>query len=286
MVVQAAVADPTSVEGALIRGPWAEEIISRACEGALAAGRLVEYGTDPAQQVQEMAALPAVDADAICLTASNFNSAAAAQTLNAGQLDGAIGRDRIAPCRTITCFFDADAGWDTPTGQCRIDIYGHDAAGAEIWDTVVKVNGSGSVTLTTAKAFASVYRIDIEECNAGTGTGTVGVSNLRVELSPADYPGLSIYRAAREPGTALRNFTDNAALDILMRGRLMCVPEHAVAQGDQVYVRVLAAGNDLRGQLTGQDGADTPATYAKLAGAKWVSAAAADGFARVELAGI
>ena len=286
MVVQAAVADPTFIEGGLVRGPWPEEVISRVCEGDLAAGRLMEWGTLPAQQAMEMAALPAVDADAICLTASNFISDAAAQTLDAGDMDGVIGRDRIAPCRTVTVFFDADPGWDTPTGQCRIDIYGHDALGAEIWDTVVKINGSGSVTLTTAKAFASTYRIDIEECNAATGTGTIGVSNLRLELSPSDYPGLSIYRAAKEPNTVLRNFADNQPLDILMKGRLMAVPEHAVVQGDQVYVRVLAgAGDLLRGRLTGQDGADTPTTYSKLAGAKWVSAAAAGGFAIVELAG-
>jgi hypothetical protein len=67
---------------------------------------------------------------------------------------------------------------------------------------------------------------------------------------------------------------------------MIAVPEHAVSPGDDVYVRVLTAGADIVGQLTGMDGATTPGIYAKLLGAKWRTAAAADGLAVVELAGV
>jgi hypothetical protein len=287
MVVQAAVAAPTPVEGQLIQGPWAEETESYTTEGALQAGRLLAYGTDRATQAAEMGALPAADPNAIMLVGTFLSNALTATTYTGAQLDGVIGGDRIAaPCRTVTVTFDADAGWDTPSGACRVDIYGHDADGGEVHDTIQKENGSGAGTYTTAIVFASVYRIDVEATNANTGAGTVGVSNARMECSPADYAGIALYNPAKEPNTASRNFAYNEPFSTLRRGRIAAVPEHAVTDGDQVYVRVLAAGADLAGQMTGQDGAATPGTYAKLAGAKWRRASVADAMSIVELAGV
>lgn len=284
-MVQAAVADPTSIEGALIKGPWAEEIISRTCETDLAAGRLLKRGTDPETQVREMPVLPTADVDSIA-TAAVVLAAVTAQEITSGNFDGVIGADKIAPCMTLSINFDASTDWDIAAG-INVVFYGHDALGAEIMDnTINKPTGSGAVAYHTQQAFASVYMVTISAGSAATGgAATIGTTVDKVECSPADFPGLSIYRPIKEPNTALRNFAQYEAVDVLMRGRLMCVPEHAVSYGDQVYVRYLEAGNDLRGQLTGQDGAATPATYAKLAGAKWVSAAAADGYAIVELAG-
>lgn len=286
MVVQAAVVDPTAVEGAIANGNWPMEIDSRICEGALQAGRLLVWGTNRAEQIAEMAALPAAAPAAICTAAVFVSNALTASTVLAGAFDGATGRDRIAPCRTVTVTFDADAGWDSPAGATLVDIYGYDAFGAEIWDSIQKENGSGAGTYTTRQAFSMVKHIDISATNANTGTGTVGLSNDFVELSQRDYPGVALYRAGKQPNTAARNFADGESASILRRGRFIAVPEHAVTDGDDVYVRVLAAGADLRGQFTGQDGADTPATYAKLAGAKWRLAALADAFSIIELAGV
>ena len=285
-MVQTAVADPAMRKGQVIQGPWPQEIHSRIAEGALAAGNLVQYGTDKERQVQELAALPAADVDAIA-TAAVIGSAVTAQSIQSGTFDGATGRDRIIPARTVSVNFDANADWDTPSGECRVDIYGYDALGAYIKDTVSRPNqGAVAFADSTMKAFATVIQIDIEACNGATGTATVGLSNDRIELSPKDYPGLACYESMAEPNTTAREFADEDPVAVLFRGRICSVPEHAVSIGDDVFVRVLAAGNDLRGQLTGQDGADTPATYARLAGAKWVSVAAADGVAKVELAGV
>jgi hypothetical protein len=248
----------------------------------------VAFGTDRATQIAEMPVLPAVDADAIMTAGIFVSNALTATTLAAGVFDGVIGRDRIGtPCRPITITFDADAGWDAPSGACRVDIYGHDAFGAEVDDTIQKENGSGAGTYTTAQCFASVHRVDVEATNANTGTGTVGVSNARVELSPSDYPGLAMYNPAKEPNTATRNFADGQPVTVMTKGKMFAWPEHAVTDGDEVYVRVLAgAGDLLRGRLTGMDGKDTPGTYGKLAGAKWRRAAGAGVISIVELAGV
>lgn len=282
-MVQTAVADPSMRKGQVIQGPWPQDIISRVCEGAITAGNLVQYGTDPERQVQPMAALPAADVDAIA-TAAVIGSAITAQNIGATTFDGAVGRDRITPARTVSVNFDASADWDTPSGECRVDIYGFDAAGTRIKDSVSRPN-SGAVVYaaSTRLAFAAVTETDIEACNGAGGTATIGLSNDTVELSPNDFPGLAVYELMMEPNTAAAEFADEAEIAVLTHGRICSIPEHAVSIGDDVYVRVLEAGADLRGQLTGMDGADTPATYAKLAGARWVSAAAADAPAKVEL---
>jgi hypothetical protein len=287
-MVQTAVADPVLREGMIYRGPWPQEILSRISEGNIGFGRLVDYGTDPVTQAREIPALPAADVDAI-MTAAVFASAAAAQDIASGTFDGVIGFDRISPCRTITVTFDASGDWDTPSGECRIDIYGNDAAGIEIKDTVSRANGAGAVTLTTRKAFADVTRVHVEACNGAGGTATMGVSNGYVELTQRDYPGVACFTKFLEPNVTVAPVYEIATriqFDILVRGHIVVIPEHAVSIGDQAYIRVLAAGNDVRGQFAGADGASTPTTYAKLVGATYQSNAAADNPAVVELKGL
>lgn len=283
-MVQTAIADTIHRPGQVIRGPWTETILSRVAGGNLMSGRLVKWGTDPELQAIELPALPAADVDAIA-TAAVIASAITAQSIGANLFDGVIGRDRITPCRTISVNFDASADWDTPAGECRVDIYGHDASGAAIHDQVARPNvGALAHAASTRLAFADVYRIDIEACNGAGGTATVGVSNDLVELSLADY-GVALFEAIKEPVSALYDFEQYDAVNVCSKGVVDVQVEHAVSVGDAVFVRVLAAGLDYRGQFTGQDGADTPATYARLAGARFMSAAAIDGYAHLELMG-
>jgi hypothetical protein len=241
-MVQTAVADPVLREGQIFNGPWPQKILSRIAGGNIGFGRLVDYGTDPETQVQEIPVLPVADVDAI-MTAAALASAAAAQDIASGNFDGAIGRDRISPCRCVTITFDADAGWDTPSGECRIDIYGTDASGASIKDTISKANGSGAVTITTRKAYAQVDRVHVEACNAATATATMGVSNDVVELTQRDYPGVAAFYRMKEPNVTTAPVYEIAQydeVDVLEEGRVVVVVEHAVSVGDQAYVRVLA----------------------------------------------
>ena len=287
-MVQAAVADPVLREGQIYNGPWPSKVLSRIAEDDIGFGRLVDFGTDPEIQVQEIPLLPVADVDAIA-TAAIAVSAAAAQDIASGTFDGVIGRDRISPCRCITMTFDASVDWDTPSGECRVDFYGTDALGASVKDTISKANGSGAGAITTRIAFAQCDRYHVEACNGAAGTATIGVSNDVVELSQRDYPGVAAYQALKEPNIVVAPVYEIAQyddVDVVQVGQIVVVPEHAVSVGDQAYVRVLLAGNDVRGQFAGQDGADTPATYAKLAGATYMTAAAADGLAVVQLRGV
>lgn len=284
-MVQSSVADPTLRAGQIVRGPWPSEKLSRVAGGDLAVGNLVKFGTDPETQCIELPALPSADDDAIA-TAAVIGSSTSAQSIDASSFDGAIGRDRITPCRSITVDWDASADWDTPSGECRVDIYGVDASGAAIKDTVVRPN-SGAVAYddSTRLAFAMVTLVDIEACNGAGGTATIGVSNDVVELSPSDYPGVALYEAMKEPNTTAREIAQYDDVNVMTKGVVGVTVEHAVSVGDAAYVRVLEAGSDLRGQFTGQDGADTPATYARLAGARYRSSASADAVAMLELVG-
>ena len=287
-MVQAAVADPSLRRGQLMSTPAESRVISRFAEGALADGNLVGFGTDAETQCLEIAALPAADGDAI-MTAAALGSAVAAQSLDAANFDGATNRDRIAPAQAVTVTFDAAnlVDWDTASGECRIDIYGVDALGADIKDTIARPNGAAFATVfATELAFASVYHVDVEACNAAAGTAVMGLNSSRTGLSAKDFPGVALYESMKEPNTAARLYADEEAVSILIEGRVAVIVEHAVSVGDDAYVRVLAAGADLTGQWTGQDGADTPATYARFPGAKFTTAAAADAVAVLELRGV
>jgi hypothetical protein len=282
-MVQTAVSDPTLRKGQIVEG-WPQGVISRAAGGDLAAGSLVKWGTSPEQQVIELPALPAADPDAI-MTAAALASSAAAQSIDASSFDGATGSDRIAPAATITVTFDGSADWDTPSGECRVDIYGVDASGASVRDTVAKPNGSGAGAYETEVAFASVTHVDVEACNGAGGTATMGTGTSRYELSQKDYPGVALYESIKEPNTDAREFAQYEDVAVLKSGIVAVQVEHAVSSGDDAYVRVVAAGTDLRGQWTGQDGAETPATYARFPAARFVSSADADGIAHLEIGG-
>jgi len=272
-------------EGALAEGPYDAE--SYVAEGALKFGLIVDFGTNPRTQVRAMPVLPAVDVDAIMTAAQCVSNIAGATYSTAAHFNGAIGHDRISPCRTVSMTFEAANinDWNTPAGECLVEIYGLDEDGNPAKDAVSRPNNAATATYHTAMAFSSVTRIDIPACNGAAGTATVGVSNERVALGRADYPGIVIYDPATESFAATTEVDDNDQCSVLSAGKFWAMTEHAVSPGDDVYVRVLLAGADVRGQLTGQDGAAVPATYAHLSNARWRSVAAADNLAIVELKG-
>jgi hypothetical protein len=275
--------DPVLRQGQLYDDS-AHQIDSWIAEGDIRCGLLVARGTEPERQAAPLPVLPVADVDAIKTT---FNSAAAAQTFaGAADLDGAIGIDSITPARSVTVSFDASADWNSPSlPGIRITVYGHDADGNTNFNIIFHQNGIGAETVATAQAFSKVTRIDFEESVGAGGTATIGVSNDVVELGRLDYPGIALYDPLREPNTAVAEIDDEEQFNVLRNGRIVCVPEHAVSPGDDVYVRILLAGADVRGQLTGQDGAGTPGTYAHLTSAHWITTTAADGLGAIELGG-
>ncbi len=287
-MVQTAISDPSLREGQIIDGWWTSHRVSKRVEGSdgMSFGRMVEHGTDPAKQVQEPAATPAADDDAI-MTAAVLTSDNSAQSIWAAAFDGAIGRDRIAPCRCLTISFDGSADWDTPSGECRVDAYYYDADGGKVVDTIAKPNGSGAGVYTFGIPASMVEHVDVEACNGGGGTATMGVATIGatspVALALEDYPGVSIYRPITEPASDARELAEYDEVGVLTSGVIGVKVEHEVSAGDPAYVRMVAAGTDLRGQFTGSDGADEPNVYAKLARARFESAASAGEIARLRI---
>jgi len=287
-MVQLAVADPVLRAGMIVRGPWfPERIISRLAQNALCEGNLVMYAAAAADRdrlVREIPALPAADPDAIA-TAAIIGSAVVAQTIEAAAFDGVIGRNRIAPCRPATITFDPSADWDTPSGECRVYFHGTGPLGELRTDSIAKPNGSGAGVYETTVCFSTITQVQIEACNGAAGTATVGISSNRSELSLRDYPGVALYRAMDVPDTVARQFAAGDDVEVLTSGVVGVTVEQPVAVGDEVWVRVLQVGANLRGQFTGQSGADAPATYARLAGAHYVRGAGALGVAHLRIGG-
>lgn len=245
----------------------------------LKVGLLVDQGTND-RQCTPMAALPAVDADGIKLA---FASVVAAQDYDSTDLDGAIGQGRIIPARSITFTADAHADWGVGAlGGTWIKVDGEDAAGNPQQESMF-LPANGGVTLTTDGAFSRVTSVHVGANDGTGGSGTVGVSNTVVEVGKATNPGVVVYDPMSEPNSVTAEYTQYESVNMLRSGRFLAVPEHAVVEGESVFVRVLLAGADVRGQFTGDTGAVTPGTYAKVLGARWREAAAADGLAMIEI---
>jgi hypothetical protein len=275
-----ATAIPALREGQLSELGYKAE--SYVAEGAVRAGLLIVRGSSR-KQAQHPAAIPAADTNSLKLS---FNSSTAVQSFDTiAEFDGATGMGRISPAVPVTMTFDAGnvADWNNPSGSLIIEVYGIDASGNKIKDSMIHVNGAGAETISTELCFAAVHQIDFPNCNGNTGTGEIGTSAAKAEYGKLDVLGIAIYDRATEPAaTTGYDFDDTEAFSVLKNGKIGVTVEDAVALDDPVYVRVVAAGADLRGQFTGDLQADD-ANFALLLGARYTRAAAGDGIAELEL---
>lgn len=246
--------------------------------GNVNVGLMLDQGTN-ARECVAMAALPADDADAI---KTSFSSVAASTTYDGTDLDGATGQGRIVPARSVTFTADNHADWGVAAlGGTWITVIGADAAGNTLSQQMFLPAG-GNTTLVTDRAFSRVTSV-IVGANDGTGgTGTIGLSDDVIEIGSATHPGVAVYDPMVEYQATTYEYTANDRVNVLRKGRFAAIPEHAVVEGEEVYVRVVASGGDVRGQFTGDSGAAS-ANYAKVLGARWRSAADADALAVCEI---
>ena len=277
------------IEGLLIDSPPGG-VESYVAETAVRAGFLVEFGTDIAttrKQVQPITAMAAgypADVDAIAVDIAS--AVAAARYTAVADLDGIIGIERIYPPRPLTFNFDADAGWDGPLGFIECSAYGEDADGNPIHEKVIRNNaGAVAVAVETRQCFSRVHTVDVGASNAATGLLDIGVTPNRVELGVLDFPGVALYNPAREASAvAAVTFDANETLAVCHRGLVWAVAVDAVVPGDICTVRIAAGGGGL-GSLSGTEAFPAAGNFAKLLGAKWVTAAAAGGLAKLSLGG-
>lgn len=265
-------------EGQLVI-PGGKKPKSRIAEGAIRAGLLVARGTSE-QQVKPLAAVPTADPDAI-ITA--LATAVAEQDLAGTDLDGAIGAGKIDPPRPVSITFSNHANYDATTGY----LYGYGPSGQFQFETFAIPDG-GNATVYSRLCYSQVTRVIIA-AQAGTGgSTTVGLAAARgpMALPPEDY-GVAIYDPMLEPSdTSTVTFDDEEPLSVAYDGVVGVIVEDAVAIGDLVGVRVVLDGTDVRGQFTKMPSeAVATAEFALLIGARFITAADADGVALVELGG-
>lgn len=288
MTVQTTYGAPNTYREGQIVDAYPDGLDSYVVEGttAIKAGILALQGTHD-RQLLPMAALPAADPNGIKLAfASNVLDQEYVADGAGTDLDGVTGEALIIPARSVTFTADADVGWGSALGFQRVAVYGVDAAGEAIHDDMFIPNGGG-VTLHTDHAFAFVTSVRVSPALAGTGTGQIGLSNDVVEVGPLTHPGVPVYEPMVEPESAVAGGGEFGQYDqvaVMRKGRFAAVSEHVIdSMREDVYVRVLAAGADVRGQFTGRRGAGTPATYARVRKAHWIETVAADGLAGIQI---
>ena len=116
-----------------------------------------------------------------------------------------------------------------------------------------------------------------------TGYDTRGPTLVENPTTSGAVTGNLVYGVVVRPD----NRQDQSALaigevfDVLSRGRIWVQAEEAVAVGDPVFARYAAGGNGI-GALGMQAGTSE---RSQVAGARWLSAASANGLAMVEIQG-
>lgn len=111
------------------------------------------------------------------------------------------------------------------------------------------VNGYGLMVSLSAVATGNTCK----EVREVTNTDTV-----------ADFEGILVYENHRESADEI---ADNTQVSVMRRGRIMVVPEVSISAGDDVYVRIVAAGAEVLGAF--RNDADT-ADAIQLTTARWL----------------
>ena len=202
---------------------------------------------------------------------------AAAHTWELTDLDGVIGDGVITPCQRLAFVWNNHADWIA--GFLR--IVGEGPGGYQQQEDI-PIPVGGNVTTYSRSTFR---RVDKAHCDPAAGVNgllDIGTDPTLVMLDSIGFPGFVCYDPAREQFAAATQVAANTQVSVLHRGRIWVTVEAAVTDGDPVFVRMVAAGADLRGQVRG-----TPAAnFFPLANAHFATTqAVADGLAIVELGG-
>jgi len=267
-------------------------VASVACRAGLVAalGRGAAAADDTCAPI---AALPAADPDSITALAAGVTSVVAGQTVDGVQQGGAIGQARIFPPQQITYTFSNSPGiWGLAAlggTWCRTVGFGVDG---QIQHEDWFLPAGGNVTITTDLSYSQVLLSQIGVCDAAGGgsTLTIGTAGTTRQLGKLDY-GFAGYDLATEPSaTATITYDAGDMVPFLLDGTIWVTVETtsalAVVPGDLVAVRTVAAGLDVRGQVTRASSAIIEAgNFSVLEGAYFVTAAAAGGLALVRVGG-
>lgn len=218
---------------------------TRTAEVAMRPGDLAIRGTHADSEgkgAKRLTAPAAADDDAIIATIA---SAGSPQTIDGAGLDGAIGGARIFPPRNLTLTLSNHANWDATTAI----VTGEDEYGRVITESFA-IPDTGNTVLTGSKVFSRVHSLYIPTQSGTAGTARLGTGTLLGPLTSRDVLGIVRYLAARQLAEdATAEFAQYDTLAIIEGGRVWVEVEEDVDDGEQVYVRLVAAGDEEVGGI-------------------------------------
>ena len=226
----------------LIAGQLADnghrEVNSVIAEVAISAGIVGIRGGTTRTEVRPPTTPDAADADAFA-TATVLISAATAQTVAAAAFDGVVAAGELFPPRNVTLTLSSHADWDATTAV----VTGTDEDGRVVQETLLIPNG-GNATVTGLRHFRTVSSIYIPAQSGTGGTATLGFGS---SLGPIDHGvhGVAIYDASREPEA----YPIDSVVPCLCKGRIAVVCETSYTDGNPVFVRFIATGDEVAGQV-------------------------------------
>lgn len=243
-------------------------------EAAVGVGLAVVRGTT-GRQVTSVSAVATL---ATSILATGGVSSASAQTITGATLNGSIGTGRIVPAQQITIALSNHANWSASVMQVR----GEDADGNAIVEDVT-IPASGNATITTIAAFGKVTALYFPVQGGASGTYTAGTIATKAEFSRRDLLGIAERQSANMP-YAVATYADGEYsigddVPVVTKGRIWAITEGTTLRGDPVYVRIVVSGGDTVGQFSSV----ASSGFALVRGARFNTAAAADGVAQIQL---
>lgn len=218
------------------------------------------------------------DADSI---KTNGASTAGIVTYSGADFQGALGQAQFDYPMNLTLSNNAHADWDAGTWH----IYGEDAYGNLAYDRWTQAADVANTELLTdfRIRFTRVHSI-VRPAQTGTnGTFTIGTGLLLGVLTEKRLRGMAALDTSIEQASTPAGYEDGMEVSILTKGYGCVLVEDAVVEDQQVFVRLVATGGEIRGAFRGTpDGTiGTAPDCAPLAGAYFYTAASAAGIAVV-----
>lgn len=225
----------------------------------------IDNGTT--QGVQPFGEPDAADPDGIVTARA---TAAAAEVLSGGDLNGAVGAGELYPPRNITITATNNGDYDLTTWYVR----GLDEEGRPQEEAFVMPNG-GNTTLVGKKFFSYVTEVAIPAQSGVGGSTTIGFG---AKLGPVDkhVRGISLYDASKPPGA----YAENDQVPVCEEGPIYVYSETAVDPTKPVLVRLVIAGAEVRGAFRATADAND---LAELKRARWIEKTSGAGIAGLRL---
>lgn len=233
---------------------------------ALKPGRAVVPGGDfPDREVVYPTALAAAPQGLVATSATLGTSA--------GTSYGPFGPFALAQSVTLT--LASEANWDATDAV----IVGYSASGDRLVETVA-LPDAGNVTVESLNVFSSIESITIE-AQTGDAGGSIGLGATAGALDG----GITLLSVTRDNffldggGSRVRDYLTGEEVAVIEKGQVHIACENAHAANGQVYVRLVATGEEEIGTFRSDaDGGDA----VPMKGWQFVTSSASGGIVMIE----